>query len=445
ESITRKYPNRFPWLRRRVFDMREVIKKPGFLASRRQWLRRASAATVASAFPGLNARGQDEPDPHQLEHEKACRRNLKLIFDGVSRFLSDGREHPYRLSDLAGTYIDRDVLLCPSLVSRGRLQNPRSDLVSNIAHDPLTFYVWEYSLNKLEGTGKTNRDFKSRQRQTPVGDWVPMVRCHAHSRPDRRLHLNLTFGGAIYESGLYWETLFRHICPLPYLGHSDLFFSEAHPPNYTADIPKRASRAAQGAVNLSDAYNALLTDAWNSDETPDQLGDWVVRLGSDWLFDHAGIQFDVRGVVQLEGDAVRLNRDRNPDMQVASYPRSVGPIAVGQPASRLHVLAGVIHGETDGSEVGRINLLCRHGKVESLPLIQGRHVCHQPTGKEAPQAESTLVHRRQSVVGTSDYAPHAIYHVTWTLPEAGTVIDRLEFSATQGATSPFFMAITIEP
>ncbi|MFN0125151.1 MAG: hypothetical protein ACKV19_00500, partial [Verrucomicrobiales bacterium] len=80
------------------------MKKPGFLASRRQWLCRASAATVVSAFPGSNARGQGEPDPLQLEHEKACRRNLKLIFDGVSRFLSDGREHPYRLSDLAGTY-----------------------------------------------------------------------------------------------------------------------------------------------------------------------------------------------------------------------------------------------------------------------------------------------------------------------------------------------------
>lgn len=420
------------------------MHKPGFLASRRQWLRRVSAATVATAIPGSSARGRGEPDPHQLEHEQSCRRNLKLIHDGVSRFISDNGEHPHRLSDLAGTYIDRDVLLCPSLVSRGRLQNPRSDLASNIANDPLTFYVWEYSLNQLEGTGKTNRDFKYRQRQTAVRDWVPMVRCHAHSRPERPLHLNLTFGGAIYESGLYWETLFRHICPLPYLGHSNLFFSEVHPPRYTADIPHRASRAPRGALNLGDAYNALLTDAWNSDETPDQLGDWIVQLGSEWLFDHAGIQFDVRGVVQVEGDAVRLSRDENPDMQLAYYPRSVGPIPVGQPASRLHALAGVIHDGTEGTEVGRVNLFCRHGNVESLPLIQGRHVRHQPTGKEPPQPESTLVHRRQSAEGTSEFAPHAIYHVTWTLPEAGTVIDRLEFSATRGATSPFFMAVTIE-
>jgi len=409
--------------------------------SRRRWLGGASAAAVASVIGGPGVRGEVEPDRAEMD---ACRRNLKLIFDGVSRFVGEGREHPYRLSDLAGTYIDHDVLICPSLVSSGRLQNPRPELSSNIENDPLTFYAWEYSQNQLGESGWTNRQFKARQRQTPVGDWVPMVRCHAHRRPNRPLHLNLTFGGAIYESGLYWETLFRHICPLPYLGQSELFFSEAHPPNYTADIPKRASRAADDALDLGLAYNALLPDPWNSDERPDQLNDWVARLGPEWLFDDGGIQFDVRGVVQAEGDGVRLKRDREPDGQLGYYPRSARPIAVNKPVSRLHALAGVIYGSADGSEVGRIKLFRGDVEVESLPLIQGRHVRHQPSGEEAPEPESKLVYRRHSAEDTTDGAPHAIYHVTWPLKAAGTVIDRLEFSATDGATSPFLMAITVE-
>jgi len=417
----------------------------GVVASRRHWLGSASAAAMASVVgsPGL-LRGQIKPDPREAGLEQACRRNLKLIFDAVSRYVSERGEHPYRLSDLAGAYIDHDVLICPSLVSRGRLQNPRSDLVSNIANDPLTFYVWEYSLKKVDGTKMTNREFKSRQRRTAVGDWVPMVRCQAHMRPDRPLHLNLGFGGAVYESGLYWETHFRHLCPLPYLGHSEIFFSEAHPPCYTDDIPKRARRAAEGALDLSGAYNALLSDPWNSDESSDRLNDWVTKLGSEWLFGHEGIPFDVRGVVQVEGDSVRLLRDQDPSNQLAFYPRRARPIEVNKPVSRLHALAGVIYTGEEGSEVGQIKVIRGDREVDSLPLLEGRHVRHQPTGKEPPESGSRLVYHRDSAQGTTRDAPHAVYHVTWPMKSAGTVVDRLEFSALEGAASPFLMALTVE-
>lgn len=427
-----------------AIDLRDGLIWRKAPTSRRRWLGGAWAAAAASVMSGPGVWGQGEPDGRDAELEHACRRNLKLIFDGVSRYVGEGREHPYRLSDLAGTYIDHEVLICPSLVNSGRLQNPRPELISNIAQDPLTFYAWEYGGNTLSGSEWTNRRFKDRQRQTAVGDWVPMVRCHAHRRPNRILHLNLSFGGAIYESGLYWETLFRHLCPMPYLANTEMFFSETHPPVYTEDIPKRAAGAARGALDLGAAYNALLPDPWYSAEPADQLNDWVARPGPEWLFDHEGIQFDARGVVQVEGDAVRLNRDREPDRQLGYYPRSARPIAVNQPVSRLHALAGVIHGSEDGSEVGRIRLFHRDTEVESLRLLHGRHVCHQPSGQETMAPESKLVHRRPSVEGATDDAPHAIYHVTWPLPTAGRVIDRLEFSATDGATSPFLMAVTVE-
>ena len=111
--------------------------------------------------------------------------------------------------------------------------------------------------------------------------------------------------------------------------------------------------------------------------------------------------------------------------------------------SRVHALAGVIHSIADGQEVGRIRLFRGDAEVESLPLIHGRHLRHQPSGKEPAEPESKLVYRRQSAEGTSEYAPHAIFHVTWPLTAAGSVIDRLEFSATAGPTSPFLMAVTV--
>lgn len=425
-------------------EVGDGIHRRGMVGSRRRWLGGASAAAMASVFGSPGTWGQGKPDSREVHLEQACRRNLKLIFDAVSRYASERGEHPYRLSDLAGTYIDQDVLICPSLVSRGRLQNPRSDLVSNIANDPLTFYVWEYSLKKLDGTKMTNREFKARQRQTAAGDWVPMVRCQAHMRPDRPLHLNLAFGGAVYESGLYWETHFRHLCPLPYLGHSEIFFSEAHPPRYTADIPKRSGRAAEGSLDLSDAYNALLSDPWNSDESSDRLNDWVAQLGPEWLFEHDGISFDVRGVVQVEGDSVRLLRDNDPSNQLAFYPRLARPIAVNRPVSRLHALAGVIYAGDEGTEVGRLTLFRGDREVESLSLLQGGHVRPQPTGKEPPESASRLVYHREPAPGTTKDAPHAVYHVTWPMKAAGTGVDRLEFSALDGATSPFLMAVTVE-
>ena len=44
-----------------------------------------------------------------------------------------------------------------------------------------------------------------------MGDAVPIVRCDQHEVKAQKVHLNLTFDGDVFVSGVIWEEAFRDV------------------------------------------------------------------------------------------------------------------------------------------------------------------------------------------------------------------------------------------
>jgi len=148
-------------------------------------------------------------DVHDCE---LCKKNLEKIGAAIVAYRKDHKDLPNWLSDLVPQYLsDASVLICPVTRKTGRLSpfgalDPklRCSYLYEFAPTPMTDIV----KNAFSGPRTTNRDWK-RQQMGIVGSEVPIVRCLLHDPV-----LNLSFGGRIYESGLFWEQRFLDVAKM---------------------------------------------------------------------------------------------------------------------------------------------------------------------------------------------------------------------------------------
>jgi hypothetical protein len=165
-----------------------------------------------------------------------------------------------------------------------------------LSPDPHTSYGYEFApvlIDWQQWRGlpkKTWQDFKQAAARR-LGPVVPIVRCHDH-----RPWLNLAVGGRIYESELYWEKNFTDDDHLLTVAK---FFAVPGPAHLRAkDFPSRDSRADARLLDLTDYYNAALTNSWQGFPEITSL-----RCRRSSPVRHA--RFDVRGVIQLMGPIFR--------------------------------------------------------------------------------------------------------------------------------------------
>ena len=136
----------------------------------------------------------------------SCKKNLEKIAAAILAYRKDNKDVPNWLSDLYPKYLsDPNVLLCSVTLKTERLSpfgapDPklRCSYLYEFAQTPMTAVV----KSAFGGPLRTNRDWK-RQQMGLVGSDVPIVRCLLHKPV-----LNLSFGGKIYESPLFWEQNF---------------------------------------------------------------------------------------------------------------------------------------------------------------------------------------------------------------------------------------------
>ena len=127
-------------------------------------------------------------------------------------------------------------------------------------------------------------------------------------------------------------------------------------------IPVRDLKATANLVDLTERYNASLTETW---QPVTGLLDLEVNLSSlaTGVTNLAGVQFDVRGLIRLGG----------------TFDGSVFPAAVEIPVGRqfrqLHVLHGATTTTMDGTQVGTYRLHYRDGGDDAdLSILYGRDV-----------------------------------------------------------------------
>ncbi len=153
----------------------------------------------------------------------------------------------------------------------------------------------------------------------------------------------------------------------------------------------------------------------------------------------AGVEFDVRGVIQLGGKSAGLSK----------YPPEVTGIKVRQKCQRLYFLhAACLGGPADeGKPVGAyvVHYPVNQMRLE-IPITYGREVRNWYSVPEEPAATNAL-----TVAWTAKTPNKAnpgrsirLFLTTWTNPAPGVQIESIDYVSRLAVPAPFLIAITAE-
>jgi hypothetical protein len=166
----------------------------------------ASAVAVVVGSPTVNT-NEYRPSTDKAE-AAACTKNLEQINAAIQSYRKENKDAPNWLSNLVPKYLaDTNVLICP-VTARTGLQSAYGVLDPAIRCS----YLYEFSPTEIPevvkgawpGPKMTMRQWKEQQMKL-AGSGVPIVRCLLHEPS-----LNLSVGGKVYESPVFWEMNFTN-------------------------------------------------------------------------------------------------------------------------------------------------------------------------------------------------------------------------------------------
>lgn len=201
-------------------------------------------------------------------------------------------------------------------------------------------------------------------------------------------------------------------------------------------IPARPADARAPLLDLSAHYNAALTETW--------LPTTVAASGNDLsalprgVQKFGGVEFDVRGVIQLSGGALENSGGK--------FPREVSGIQVGRLCRRIHFLHGAGWSARAGIHIGSYIVHYAGGESREVKILFGQNV-REWLAPPAPQ----LITGAAVAWEGSNQASRALglsvrlYQMTWLNPLPGTKVQRIDFKSAMENPAPFLIAITVEP
>jgi hypothetical protein len=396
-------------------------------------LRAFLAVVVLAALAVKGQTNADSADVATMQAEReGCIKNLKLIYDAIQAYQMDHKDIPNWLSDLVPQYLsDANVLLCPVCRRTGETE------ASALADPKLPCsYLYEFCPLPLDqkflAGNATRRDWKRRQMGL-VGSMVPIVRCRHHTPL-----LNLAYDGRIYDSPGSWEVLMSNRVDVTQLSAARIFPPETKPPNATAKkpgpkfkYPRRDAKATTNEINLVKYYNAMLTQSWHGG-TNNNLAS--LSAGLQKL---AGVEFDVRGIVQLGSKSPLLK----------GFPTQVKDIMIHQKCQRLNFLHAVVMGTAadEGKTVGSYIVHFATNRMRAdIPINYGQDVRDwHVLPKEKPGTELTIAWRGTNA-GTPEIRDIRLFKTTWTNIAPDVEIDSIDYVSAMGTAAPFLVAITTE-
>ncbi|MEY2427776.1 MAG: hypothetical protein QOJ40_661 [Verrucomicrobiota bacterium] len=416
-----------------------------------------AAGVLALASPaGAKDNSTNTASDLALAEKEACSRNLKAIYDAIEAYRTDhNKEVPNWLSDLVPQYLnDAGLLICPVSRRTGRTEVP-------LLADPniSSSYLYEFCPVPLGNMApnspkSTRRDWKRRQMDL-VGPIVPIVRCRNHNGA-----LNLAFDGRIYDSPSSWETLLTNRIPLADLSAGKLFggsspssnFGATSPPSSNSAartpkaamnvaeknnsfglFPKRDAEAKKQLLDLSAFYNASLSDSWHGGTENDlsALPAGLQKLG--------GVEFDVRGIVQL--------RSKSPSS--AKFPPSIRGVKVNQKCQHLYFLHASAFGSVgdEGKQIGAyvVHFVPNQMRLD-IPIRYGREVrnWHALIGEPKPARELNPVWKGANEVTKRTNSSIRLFMTTWTNLAPAVEIKSIDFLASTNIPAPFLIGITVD-
>jgi tetratricopeptide (TPR) repeat protein len=197
--------------------------------------------------------------------------------------------------------------------------------------------------------------------------------------------------------------------------------------------PRDAALPAR-CLDLSSHYNAAFHQDWHGAMWP---GNNLSSLPTGRQ-SFGGVDFDVRGIVQLAG--LQINRS------APGFPESVRGIAVQQRGRRLHFLhaAGWVSSVPAGTSIGHLVAHYADGEHAELPLVPGGNTAswHAPTNGPESLPQATTVWTGKSAWRASAVR---LFLWTWDNPRPEVEIASLDFTSAMTDAAPFLVAVTVEP
>jgi hypothetical protein len=197
-------------------------------------------------------------------------------------------------------------------------------------------------------------------------------------------------------------------------------------------VSTRDSNTPVNLIDLTEYYNAPLVTNWYSGQ---QLHDSWSRLprGVQTL---SGISFDVRGLIQIEGE----------DLNVSGYPNQVSNIRIGAGCRRLHFLHGVLAAEDRrfGETLGSYIVHYVDGRRVSIPIILGKDVADASSQMTEHSPRPTMAWAGTDSAAESWRGAIRLFKTTWENPYPTVPVRQFDFVSAQ-AGAPFLVAVTADP
>ncbi|PWU18267.1 MAG: serine/threonine protein kinase [Verrucomicrobia bacterium] len=196
-------------------------------------------------------------------------------------------------------------------------------------------------------------------------------------------------------------------------------------------IPARDPGAGTNLIDLSMFYNAALTERWHGPGSSD-LSELPRGLQS-----FAGVQFDVRGLIQLAAAFEGNMR----------YPDKVRAIPVRQTCRRLHFLHAAIFGAGAPSDVqiGSYVVHFASGKTSEFPIVMGQSLADWWNQPNEQNRTFTVAWMGQNGDSRREGRTIRLFKSAWDNPTPDEPVGTIDFIASRRAPAPFLVAITAEP
>jgi hypothetical protein len=197
-----------------------------------------------------------------------------------------------------------------------------------------------------------------------------------------------------------------------------------------ARLPSRDPRARPELLDLTASYNAALTDGWSDGNAENNLTALPRGLQA-----FAGVEFDVRGLVQL----------RSSKSFTEPFPKEIKNIRVGRDCRKLHFLhaASTSWGTTNGAIIGQFFIHQPNLPATEMPIRFGSdvrdwwvHPKQQPAGKDP----ATIAWASTNGLGQ----PLQLFKTTWENPRPDVKVESLDYASSMSTAAPFLIAITLE-
>lgn len=209
-------------------------------------------------------------------------------------------------------------------------------------------------------------------------------------------------------------------------------------PKPALEFPPRPEGATPHLVDLSAFYNQRLdVRSWYDENEFDQSLSTLPR-GLQTL---GGVQFDIRGMVQLSSLEMVKNMTR--------FPLSCDGVPVNLSARRLHFLGGVnflFNSFTSGTAIGHCVIHYADGRQEKFTWRARQEFddwYYNPRGRWA-KTECTVVWNGLTEASEAQSCRIRLMKATWENPHPEVKITSIDLQSANSSPAPFVIAVTAE-